>query len=67
MYYIVIKIGLSFAAISIKDDFDLQVEAENIMVHVKNGNTILICDDLETATELYQIDISDISIENDSS
>ena len=61
-YYIVIKIGGSFVAILIKDNFDLQAESENIMDHVKNGNTVTICDELETITELYQIDIADIII-----
>ncbi len=58
--YIVIKVGNSFASIKIKDDFDLQNESENIITHVKNGNSVLICDDLETAAELFGTNIDTI-------
>ncbi len=58
--YIVIKIGNSAASIKIKDDFDLQNESENIITHVKNGNSVLICDDLETAAELFEVRVDAI-------
>lgn len=60
-YYIVIKIGSDyFGAIKVKDEFDMQNEIENIMQHASIGNTVIICDDLETAAELFNIQIVDI-------
>jgi hypothetical protein len=35
-------------------------EADNIEALANEGNPVLICDDLDDAAELYDVDVSDI-------
>lgn len=62
--YVVIKTGTVVGYVKIKDDFDLHTESENIMEHVGEGNPVLICDDLDTAAELFGVPVSEF-IEGD--
>ena len=56
--YVVYRIGRNYYYMLIESDWDLKAEAENLMVHIENGDMAIICGDLDDAAELFQIEKS---------
>ncbi len=56
--YIVIKCGRGFYdSTEFKNDLELSKEIDNIAQHASIGNTIIVCDDLNTAARMFQVSL----------
>ena len=59
MNYRVLKMSEKFYATPY-EEWDLEFEVDDIEQHVRNGNPVLLCDDLEAAAEIFGVPVEKI-------
>lgn len=65
MFYRVTKMTNQVFAVPFEEcDLDLEVERKHIISLVRNGEAVLLCDDLEAAAEVFNVSVDEIIVDS---